>query len=1329
MGAALALPTGPVSATAGPRPLPHRHSLPTAALDSAPATVGGGRGQGEPGTGRGFFPSHGPVTVMVQLDRRPAVQSFVAARRRGGRAAATMAARDPRAALDQVASSVRSHFSSPGTRARALFTLHNVYAGIAVRTDASRIPALARIPGVAAVRPMPAKHLLNASSVPLIDAPSAWAGVDGDTGKGVRIGIIDTGIDYTHADFGGTGSRRAYEADHRVADSPTLNVPSGDFPSTKVVGGIDLVGDGYDASSSDAAVATPHPDPNPLDCNSHGTHVAGSAAGYGVTPAGATYTGGYDNLTGLSQDEYESRFRVGPGVAPEADLYAIRVFGCEGSTNVVSEALDWAADPNGDGNFDDHLDVVNMSLGSDYGVPDDPDSVASNNASLLGITVVAAEGNGGDLVAVGGSPGDASRVIGVAASQDALTVYDAMRVNAPAADAGDYAGQESVAYDWAGHAPTTGDVAAVDPTFDPNAPGAYDPDTMAATNADGCDPFTAAQAAAVAGKIAWEEWTDSDAIRRCGSAQRSANAKAAGAVGVVFSDDEDSFAAGITGDPDIPVFQIRKSSSDVLRPAAEAGTLNVTLTHDLHNSQQVNDQSAVDQVAPFSSRGIGDTGNLKPDVTAPGMTIFSAANGTGDEGMTDSGTSMATPHVTGVAALVKAAHPTWYPEQIKAAIMNTADHTVWSAPGQSGAAESPVRVGAGRVDAARAVSGNVLAYGFGDDGSVGISHGPVDVSPSKRVTVDKSFKVENDGDSDQTYDVSYRPANAGTDVPGVSIDAPATVTVPAHHTVTVPVSLTVDGPMLQRQIDSARSKVGPNGVTEFITEASGWLRLSQSGSEQLRLPVYAAPRPVSSMQAGATSVDFTSGPDAALPLSGESVDQGGFEGMVSGYALGATSPEKPACTSTTTDFSTCTAFPSDRAADLHYVGATSDADLYRKYDVDPTDGLTYFAVAAYGPWRAPAGYVEYDVNIDTNGDGKPEAILFNANDGADVELSALYDTSSESVVSAWYLNGSDGSIDSHAFNNNVMVLPVLTGDLAKYAPSGRVSYWVDAFSMETGQADESSVATFDFLHPALSVFDGPAYQDDPQQQCFFCGEQFFGDAPTSDSVPPLTVHRDASGYALAQPKGLLLVHPYNGLDGTAEVVPVAKSVPAVGLSFAHNPARYGRVRAIVTVTGTPGLSPTGEVQLVEGDTVLARAPLSDGTATLSAPRLAVGRHDLQAVYTGDADYATATSDKATLDVLRAVSSVSWTAHPTSSRHGQLVRFHVKVLVQPSSVSRAGDVVVRVNGRKFRTVSVGRWGNGQFSTRALPRGRDTIRLHYLRTSTVAGDRYVKHYRVR
>ena len=119
-------------------------------------------------------------------------------------------------------------------------------------------------------------------------------------------------------------------------------------------GGTDLVGDAYDASSDDPAINTPVPDPNPLDCNGHGSHVAGSAAGFGVTAQRDDVQRPYDQNT-----HSNFAFSIGPGVAPRADLYAVSVFGCEGSTDVVTEALDWAVD--------NDMDVVNMSLGADFG--------------------------------------------------------------------------------------------------------------------------------------------------------------------------------------------------------------------------------------------------------------------------------------------------------------------------------------------------------------------------------------------------------------------------------------------------------------------------------------------------------------------------------------------------------------------------------------------------------------------------------------------------------------------------------------------------------------------------------------------------------------------------------------------------------------------------------------------------------------------------------------------------------------------------------------------------------------------------------------------------
>jgi subtilisin family serine protease len=134
----------------------------------------------------------------------------------------------------------------------------------------------------------------------------------------------------------------------------------------------------------------PQPDPNPLDCNGHGSHVAGTAAGGGVNADGTSYTGPYDATTPSRS------FTVGPGVAPQADLYAVRVFGCNGSTNVVVPAIDWAVDHG--------MDVINMSLGSSFGRADDPDAQAAANAVAAGVVVVASSGNSGPSPYLTGSP-------------------------------------------------------------------------------------------------------------------------------------------------------------------------------------------------------------------------------------------------------------------------------------------------------------------------------------------------------------------------------------------------------------------------------------------------------------------------------------------------------------------------------------------------------------------------------------------------------------------------------------------------------------------------------------------------------------------------------------------------------------------------------------------------------------------------------------------------------------------------------------------------------------------------------------------------------------
>ncbi len=175
-------------------------------------------------------------------------------------------------------------------------------------------------------------------------------------------------------------------------------------PRHRVKGGTDLVGDSYDADpSSSTYQPVPHPDPNPLDCNGHGSHVAGTAAGSGVLANGTGYTGPY-NATTVSEP---TDWTIGPGVAPKADIYSIRVFGCNGSTDVTVDAIEWAVDHD--------MDVINMSLGSPFGSADDPSAQATTNAVKAGIVVATSAGNNGLNQYIVGSPSTADGAISVAA--------------------------------------------------------------------------------------------------------------------------------------------------------------------------------------------------------------------------------------------------------------------------------------------------------------------------------------------------------------------------------------------------------------------------------------------------------------------------------------------------------------------------------------------------------------------------------------------------------------------------------------------------------------------------------------------------------------------------------------------------------------------------------------------------------------------------------------------------------------------------------------------------------------------------------------------------
>ena len=894
----------------------------------------------------------------------------------------------------------------------------------------------------------------------------------------MTIGIIDTGIDYTHADFGGPGTVDAYNAAlaHSAA-APT-------YPDTdKVAGGYDFAGDSYNADpQADAFQPIPHPDTNPLDCAGHGSHVAGTAAGYGEASDGSTFHGPYNASTPFGT------LKIGPGMAPGATLYALKVFGCDGSTDVVSSALDWAADPNGDGDVSDHLDVVNMSLGSDFASPEDPDAVATNNAVLAGITVAASMGNSGDAFEVGGSPGSASRAIAVAASDDNTDQVDGVGVKIDGADApgSPYPGELSIAYDWTNKPGLTdAPLAEIASTWTDGA--------VAGNNADGCAPLTPAQAALVAGKVAFLYWTDNDINRRCGSVGRSANVKAAGAIGALFGNDSNRFSAGITGDDTIPVMITSAGARDDIQGALNASkAVTVTLTGALRLAVKnvlTGADDPTDAIVGFSSRGITQAGNVKPDVSAPGNSIVSVGMGTGASGAVESGTSMASPHVAGEAALVIAAHPDWRPEQVKAAIMNTANHHVYPGPAHTGAPLGVLRAGAGRIDAESAVGTDSLAYVVNDPGVVSVSFGDLDVTGST-LTRTKQVRVENDSAGSKTYALSVDDVDT---LPGADFAvSPTSVTLPGNTSREVTVTFTATRSALNHKPDPSL-ELDPLGIgldRDWASYATARLVVTPTSGDELTVPLYASPRVASTMHAAAAPTLSGSGTTAAgtLTLAGTGVHQGtgaaGQDSSVSAFELQGISPRLPGCGSagSISLLIGCIPYEDTRSADLKYVGVSSDAPAVKTGGGDPygapipaNASFLYFGITAYAPWRTAAGLQEYDVLIDTDGDFEPDLVVYNdrlttpAGDPLDVFVAttvSLRDGDDFAVIDQELLNQAPGQFDTRKIGSDSLVLPVELNLLAHptdadgnplkpfmSSKSPRFQYSVESINGEIGLTD------------------------------------------------------------------------------------------------------------------------------------------------------------------------------------------------------------------------------------------------------------------------------------
>jgi minor extracellular serine protease Vpr len=607
-------------------------------LAVAPAGAGDGSGSGP----IGGVANETATKWFVELPSPPAVK--------GTSKATLKAERD----------AFKANAAAVGIKLTERFSYDSLWNGVSVSVAPSQVATLRSVTGVKAVYPVETLSLppsdsagnnnidlKNAVGLTGADIAQTELGLDG---SGVTIAIVDSGLDYTLPEFGGCFG-----------------------PGCKVRGGLDLVGDAYNATPGPAFDPVPHPDGNPLPCDpnvadraevlgagasdaAHGTHVAGIAAadGRGHTDDGQVV-----------------------GVAPGARLLAYRVFGCNGGTDsdVMVHAMELA--------LDDHADVLNMSIGAAFtNWPQYPTAVAADNLSAAGVTVVTSIGNsgvnGGQLWSAG-APGVGRNVIGVAsfdnrkatlpAFQVGTTLYPYNRASGSLATVPQSGGAELIA---------TGTPATVD---------------------DGCNvPLSSA----LAGKIAL--------IRRgtCGFYNKAINAQHAGAIGVVLYNN-------VAGPLSPTVAPTPAGAEPVAIPvaaitAADGASIfgGLATDHTLTWTDRVLETplATAGLVSDFSSFGTDAELGLKPDIGGPGGQIYSTWPHQQFGGHnTIGGTSMASPHVAGLAALIlQAKDKKVSPAMVRTLLMNTALPKAVNVAPTSGLLEPTWRQGSGLAQIVNAVT-------------------------------------------------------------------------------------------------------------------------------------------------------------------------------------------------------------------------------------------------------------------------------------------------------------------------------------------------------------------------------------------------------------------------------------------------------------------------------------------------------------------------------------------------------------------------------------------------------------------------------------------------
>ncbi|TMO53508.1 S8 family serine peptidase [Pseudoalteromonas phenolica] len=674
------------------------------------------------------------------------------------------AAQQAAISIEEVQAQVLSSLSSFDPGAKVIAKTKILAATLIVDADDVALESLQNHPLVDRILPVLDNELQVADVNTYISA-DVVNNEKGFTGSSQSVAVLDTGIDYTHKILGGEGTLEAYMAASEDQSAVT-------WPQGQVVGGYDAFRGDEDPIENDPRFDATTGTPN---ATNHGTNVAHSVT----------------------------------GIAPGVELYAYTVCGdrtqnCSGAAQIL--ALEKAMDPNGDGNISDRVDVINMSLGGDYGstYTQSGTQYLIHKAVKLGTNLVISAGNDADHPFIVGGPSTTPNALSVGAMthpvEQIVTSKREASLNGNSVSFGTASFGEQGPF-----------------TFTSEGKEFVYPDE----NRTACVEFAEGT-----------DFTDKVVILDrggCGFSVKVDNAQKAGASFVIIVNSEANGGAfGMAPSPGAEAVTIRS----IMLSLEDGQVIKDAIANDREFAFSVDVEVANiagNAVAGFSSRGPSMEGLLKPEITAPGSEIVLAKPGSvesdpaaiGTSTMKNSGTSFSGPIVAGAVALVRDARPEMNAEEVKAVLMNTADLNVLE--------ESPVlnenaklapisRIGAGLVDVNKAVESPVAAWVHHadfDTNQAALSFGLLTLTEASSYT--KSVKVKNFSSETKTYSLRAEARYADdTETGAFSWDLPEEITVPAGQTISFDATLNID----------------PSKLKEWAFESTTMRRLSSESDAE-----------------------------------------------------------------------------------------------------------------------------------------------------------------------------------------------------------------------------------------------------------------------------------------------------------------------------------------------------------------------------------------------------------------------------------------------------------------------------------------------------------------